>query len=93
MKVICVNYGYKVHPENPDYVKEGAIYTVKSEVKGYSDLAQREVDCYEFEELSGYFEKACFMPLSNIDEMKFDVLLNVCLKTKPRHKKYDKSRN
>jgi len=81
MKVICVNYGYKVHPENKSYVKEGGIYTVKKEVKGYSDLAERYVDCYEFEELSGYFEKGMFMPLSNLDEN-----LIHCLKTKPLRK-------
>jgi len=39
------------------------------------------VDCYEFEELSGYFEKACFMPLSNLDEELIHLL-----RTKPLRK-------
>lgn len=74
MKVICINYGYKVHPENTEYVKEGSVYTVVKEVKGYSDLAQREVDCYEFEGLSGFFEKGMFAPLSNFDERLIHLL-------------------
>lgn len=83
---MCINYGYKVHPENLEYIKEGHIYTVKKEIKGYSNLAQREVDCYEFEELSGYFEKSMFMPLSDFDER-----LLVILRKKPlRNKKTNK---
>lgn len=84
MKVICVNYGYKVHPESNEYVKEGSVYTVAKEVKGYSDLAQQEVDCYEFEELDGFFEKGMFMPLSNFDERLIHLL-----RTKPLRKKVE----
>lgn len=69
-------------------VIEGKIYTVKGEQSGWSDFGKRMVDAYEFEEVPGLYEKGIFIPLSNIDEMKFDVLLNRCLKTKPRHKKY-----
>ncbi len=54
MKVICVHSGYKIRAEEPDYVNEGEIYTVKQEVSGYSDIAQRVVDAYEFEEMNGY---------------------------------------
>ena len=83
MKVICINYGYKVHPERTEYVKEGSVYTVVKEVKEYSDLAQKEVECYEFEELGGYFEKGMFAPLSDFDEGLIHLL-----RTKPlRNKK------
>ena len=90
LQVICVMDSI----ENPystvvgGGVIDGKIYTVKGEQCGFSTFGQRMVDCYEFVEVPGLYEKGIFIPLSNIDEMKFDVLLNKCLKTKPRHKKY-----
>ena len=62
-------------------IKEGGIYTVKSEQSGYSTFGERWVDAYEFYEVKGLFEQGIFIPLSNIDEM-----LMVCLKTKPYRK-------
>ena len=49
-------------------IKEGGIYTVKSEQSGYSTFGKRWVDAYEFYETDGLFEKGIFIPLSNIDE-------------------------
>ncbi len=69
-------------------VIEGKIYTVKSEQTGFSTFGNRIVDAYEFEEVPGLYEKGIFIPLSNIDESKFNYLLNRCLKTKPKHKKH-----
>lgn len=82
MKVICINYGYKVHPEIREYIKEGATYTVKGQFAQYSEIAQRIVEVYEFEEVIGYFECGMFAPLSEFDEK----LLH-CLRTKPLRKK------
>jgi len=84
MKVICVNYGHKIPNDNPHYVKEGRIYTVKKEVTGYSDYAGRIVDAYEFEELPGYFERGMFIPLSDFDEKLIQLL-----RTKPINKNRD----
>lgn len=81
MKVICINYGYKVHPEINGYIKEGAIYTVKAQFAQYSEIAQRIVEVYEFEEVDGYYECGMFAPLSNFDER-----LIHCLHTKPLSK-------
>ena len=85
MKVICINYGYKVNPEIKEYIKEGKTYTVKSHFAQYSEIAQRIVEVYEFEEISGYFECGMFAPLSNFDER-----LIHCLKTKPFRKPFKK---
>jgi hypothetical protein len=63
-------------------IKEGGIYTVKSEQSGYSEFGKRWVDAYEFEGIDGLFEQGIFIPLSNIDEM-----LLVCLRAKPLRKK------
>lgn len=81
LRVICVNIGYKVKQDGSAYVKEGESYTVKNILTGYSDIAQREVVVYEFEELEGYFEIGMFIPLSTFNEK-----LKVLLRTKPLRK-------
>lgn len=54
-----------------DYIKEGEIYTVKGEQRGYSLFGKRMVDAYSFYEIDGLYEKGIFIPLSSIDEKEF----------------------
>lgn len=79
MKVICVNYGHKSPIAiTGDYIKEGSVYTVRCEEKGFSNYAQKMVEAYGFEEIDGLYEKEMFIPLSDFDER-----LIHCLNTKP----------
>lgn len=73
MKVICIDCGIKspiADHANRTYIKEGEIYTVKNKVSGFSTYANRTVYAYEFYEITGYYERALFIPLSNIKEKK-----------------------
>lgn len=49
-------------------IKEGEIYTVKDEHRGYSTFGKRWVDAYEFYEIKGFYEKGIFIPLSDQEE-------------------------
>lgn len=77
MQVICINEGYMIHKETKEYVKLMEVYTVKNKESGYSNIAQRFVDAYEFEELKGLFECDMFVLIDN-----FDAMLLSCIKTK-----------
>lgn len=75
MKVICVNYGIRSPlATGKDYIKEGCVYTVRCEEKGYSTYAKRIVDAYGFEEIDGLYEKGMFLPISNLDESLMHLL-------------------
>lgn len=71
-------------------IKEGNVYTVKSEQSGYSTFGKRWVDAYEFHETDGLFEKGIFVPLSNIDEVEIN---NVQTIEKPMCGVGEKNRN
>ena len=71
-------------------IKEGNIYTVKSEQSGYSTFGKRWVEAYEFYETEGLFEKGIFIPLSSVDEAE---IYNVKLKNDMQCGVGEKNRN
>lgn len=75
MKVIAI-FDWIISPISTakGNIKEGNVYTVKSEKSGYSTFGKRWVEAYEFYETEGLFEKGIFIPLSSVDDAE---ILNV----------------